>query len=196
MSALCQYRTRISAPNFLFDHSVSATNQRQWHREPERLGSLEIEDQFYFRGLLYREAFGLLTPENAASIDSGLASSIDWVGRIAHETASSSRLTDRINCGDLILCSERNEPSRVSEKQGFATYYDSTGPFSDYGCERAIEPGWAGYITIVRVTPSASGGQALQVRAVPLCMTTCTNKLTPRNWAAASPGHDPLTARV
>ena len=36
----------------LFDHFVGATDYWSWDVEPERLGSLEIDDQLDLRGLL------------------------------------------------------------------------------------------------------------------------------------------------
>jgi hypothetical protein len=36
----------------LFDHFICATDYWSWDVEPERLGSLEIDDQLDLRGLL------------------------------------------------------------------------------------------------------------------------------------------------
>jgi hypothetical protein len=53
----------------LFDHLVGAAEKRQRHGKPERLGSLEIDDQLDFRGLLDRQIDRLLTLENPAGVD-------------------------------------------------------------------------------------------------------------------------------
>jgi hypothetical protein len=53
--ALCQ--SRPNAPqqkNPLFDHLVGAAEQREREGKAERLGGLEVEDQFDFCGLLNR----------------------------------------------------------------------------------------------------------------------------------------------
>ena len=39
----------------LFDHVVGAAVQREWHREPKRLGGLEVDDQLRPRDLLDRQ---------------------------------------------------------------------------------------------------------------------------------------------
>jgi len=39
----------------LFDHLVGAAEQREWHREPKRLGGLEVDDQLRPRDLLDRQ---------------------------------------------------------------------------------------------------------------------------------------------
>src|SRR5262245_2046790 len=56
-----------------FDHLVGAAEQREWHREPKRLGSLEVKDQFDFGELLHRQIGGVLALENATDIDADLA---------------------------------------------------------------------------------------------------------------------------
>jgi hypothetical protein len=37
----------------LLDHLIGAGEQRRWHGEAERLGGVEIDDQFELRGLLH-----------------------------------------------------------------------------------------------------------------------------------------------
>src|SRR5262249_5337878 len=56
-----------------FDHLVGAAEQREWHREPKRLGSLEVKDQFDFGELLHRQIGGILALENATDIDADLS---------------------------------------------------------------------------------------------------------------------------
>ena len=57
----------------LFDHLVGAAEQREWHREPKRLGGLQVEDQFDLGELLHRQRGGILALENATDIDADLA---------------------------------------------------------------------------------------------------------------------------
>jgi|SRR5664279_4476408 hypothetical protein len=54
-SGSCQEETH--APQqiaFLFDHLIGTGEQRRWHREAERLRSLEIDDELKSSGKLYR----------------------------------------------------------------------------------------------------------------------------------------------
>ena len=46
-------------PSYLFDHLVSASDERRGHLEPERPRRLEIDDQFEFGRELHREVTGL-----------------------------------------------------------------------------------------------------------------------------------------
>jgi len=55
------------------DHLVRGRQQRFRDGEAERLGGLEVDDEFEFRGLLDREIGWFLAFENAAGIDANLA---------------------------------------------------------------------------------------------------------------------------
>src|ERR1700686_4538314 len=48
----------------LFDDLIGASKKQLWDREAERLGGLEIDDQFEFRGLLEGQIGRLLPLEN------------------------------------------------------------------------------------------------------------------------------------
>jgi len=52
----------------LFDHLVSARKQRRRHFEAQRLGGLEIHDEFEFRGLFDRELGRFRTLENFVDV--------------------------------------------------------------------------------------------------------------------------------
>src|SRR5881227_3623207 len=54
------------------DHLVGASEQRQWDGDAQRTGSLEIDEQFDFRGLLDRQVGRLLALENPAGVDASL----------------------------------------------------------------------------------------------------------------------------
>ena len=69
MSPLCQKRTYAPQQRrSLFDHLVSACKQRRRHFEAQRLGGLEIHDEFEFRGLFDRELGRFRTLENFVDV--------------------------------------------------------------------------------------------------------------------------------
>src|SRR5262245_31019187 len=70
-----------------FDHLVGTTQERDWDRDAERSGSLHVDDQFDFRGLLYRQVGWFLAPKNPCNVDAYQAVRVRNVASIAHETA-------------------------------------------------------------------------------------------------------------
>ena len=60
-----------------FDHLVGGHLDDQRHREAERLGGLEIDDQLEFGRLDYWKIGRLRTLENSADVDSRLAKRTD-----------------------------------------------------------------------------------------------------------------------
>jgi len=72
---------------FLFDHFISAGEQRRRNGEPERLGGLEVERHFEFRRLHYRQIGRLLAFQNPAAIDGRIAIGVGEVGAVTEEAA-------------------------------------------------------------------------------------------------------------
>src|SRR6266511_3519587 len=83
----------------LLDHLVGAAEQRERHREAERLGRLHVDDQLDFRGLLDRQVSRLLALEDAADIDAGLVIRIGKIGSVAHQAACLGERPKLEGCG-------------------------------------------------------------------------------------------------
>src|SRR5262245_53382694 len=103
----------VSFLNLPSHHSITSSARAssvRWHLEAERLGSLEVDDQLDFGGLLDRQVGGFLALENAARVEATQAKHIGVVVSVAHEPAGGSefgKLVERRNpvakrqCGEL-----------------------------------------------------------------------------------------------
>jgi hypothetical protein len=95
-------RKRQHAPQqttSLLNHLVGAGEQRDGRVEAQRLGSLEIDDQLEFGGLLDRQIARLFASEDA--IDVGRCPPV-WINRIrpiGHETSGCNEKADWVDRG-------------------------------------------------------------------------------------------------
>ena len=75
---------------------VSEQLHRVGDREPERLGSSEIDDQLELGWLLDRHVAGLLAPENPGNVNAGTAIRVCLARSIAQKAASRDILAFRV----------------------------------------------------------------------------------------------------
>ena len=62
------------------DHLVGRGQQCLWDGEAERLGSLEVDDEFEFRRKLHREIARLRPTQNAIDVSGGATNGVYSVG--------------------------------------------------------------------------------------------------------------------
>ena len=100
---------RRSKRSILFDHFVGAAEQRQWNRDAECLGGLEIDEEFDLGGLLHRQVGRFLAFENAAGVDADQTQRFRKAPALAHQAAGRGEvaiLIDRWNPAAYCQCGE------------------------------------------------------------------------------------------
>jgi hypothetical protein len=93
----------------LLDRLVGTAEQRDREAQAERLGGLEIEDQFYFCKLLHRQFGGRLAFENAPSISAGQIPQFGEIASIADQPAGRGELPIWVNCRQSMARCQRSE---------------------------------------------------------------------------------------
>src|ERR1700730_300275 len=87
-SAMCHERHYILQQNAaLLDNLVGAGEQRRRHREAERPGGLQIDDELELDRLLHRQVGWFLALEDAADVNASLANCISNARSVAHQPA-------------------------------------------------------------------------------------------------------------
>src|ERR1700732_1783140 len=92
----------VQQTTLLFDDLIGASKKQLWDREAERLGGLEIDDQFEFRGLLDRQIGRLLALENPAGVNADLTVLTSKTASVAHQAAGRRELVIREDRGHQV----------------------------------------------------------------------------------------------
>src|SRR4051794_33203334 len=92
-SALLQRRTLVDATTntrtrLLFDHLTGARQQCRGNAEAERLGGLEIDNQFVLGRRLHRQVSRLFAPKDAINVASSAPVLVNVVRPIRGKTAA------------------------------------------------------------------------------------------------------------
>jgi hypothetical protein len=77
---------------YLFDHLIRCGEERWRESKAERLGSLRVDHQLEFGGLLHWQIGGFRTLEDAASVVADLVIHLRKARSVAHESTNSREL--------------------------------------------------------------------------------------------------------
>src|SRR5262249_29121448 len=91
------------------DHLVGDLLEMQWHVDTKCFGSLDIDDQLEFCGLLDRQVGRLLALENPADIRAGQTMRILKTSSVAHQTTGRSMLAEGIDRRYCVTRCQRGE---------------------------------------------------------------------------------------
>jgi hypothetical protein len=113
MSPKCQ--TRKSPRSF--DHFVGASEQHSRNAKAQRLGRLEVDDQFKLRGLLYRQIGGFSTFQNLVHVGRGAPKHISKVRPIGNKAPGVDKLPRCVHCVILMGCSLQSVAAHCSKSR-------------------------------------------------------------------------------
>src|SRR5262245_55825620 len=106
----------------LFDEFVGGGEQRCWHSEAKRLGSLEIDDQLVFGRRLHRKIGRLLASEDTIGIRRRTPVLIHDIRTVGDQAAKCDGRAGPIDSRDTVARRKRGNLRTMSDREGI--WYD------------------------------------------------------------------------
>src|SRR5262245_58016886 len=135
--SMCELASR----NHSITSSARASKARRYV-EAERFGGFEIDDEFDFRDLLYRQISWVLTVEDAAGVDANQAIQFIDTASVAHQAACRHELTIRRYRRHGVARCQSGELRAFSRKQRICGDHEPACPLLDQRGEDAIQVGF------------------------------------------------------
>src|SRR4051794_27252457 len=121
------------------DHLVGECKHLCRQIDTERLGSLEINDQFELGRLYNRQIGGLLAFENPPRIDADLAKRTSKVASIAHEPAGRGIGAAIVDRRKLVARRELDDLIASAEEIAVDANDERSGPLANKGSKRGVD---------------------------------------------------------
>jgi hypothetical protein len=123
----------------LLDHLIGRRQQCFRDGEAERLGGLEVDDEFEFGRLLHREIGWFVAFENAPSIGANLVVRIAEAAAIAHQATGEGVLTEWEDRGQSMACRQSRELFHAPAVEVTDAYQNRTNALLRKSCESRFE---------------------------------------------------------
>jgi hypothetical protein len=105
------------APHDSLNHLIGLEQERRGDRQTQRLGGLEVDDEFEFHGLLHGQVGGLRAFEDPVCIVGGTPPQRRHVGPVRHETAQFREGLELIDRRQLVLHRELGDTLAVRKHE-------------------------------------------------------------------------------
>src|SRR5215211_8801199 len=107
-----------------FDHLVGKQKKRVRNRETERLGGLEIDDQFVFFGELERQLTWFRALQDLVDVGGGTPILVGQVRAIRHQAARLRELAEPVDRRQTQVGRHGDEPCAVQIEYGVPRYIE------------------------------------------------------------------------
>src|SRR5262245_53716503 len=193
MSAMGQKRTSC----YSFDHLVGAREQRRWHGQAKRLGSLEVEHKLVFGRRLHRKIGRLLALEDAVDVAGCGAVLVDIICAIGDQPAAGNRGAVPVHRGQLVAGRKLDDQIDMNSRQRARRDDQTAVRGAREGRNGALDLGRVANVDRAHPTPTDGATDWIAtnwpIPAVMVGSRRTAARVTPGAISLSSSSHFPLT---